>query len=86
VTLRRIEPGEYKMSWCHGTDWDSRLLQFAEPSGCFTADRSLVFEEQTFLRGGVVTKEYTVLRVTLHKVPFGNLTTEEITPEQFALQ
>lgn len=83
VLLTNIEPGNYKLAWCHGEDWNNVSMQFEQPRGCFVAERTFTFTESltTNLDGTYIRS--TKGRVTLHAVFGGNLGRNGISQEEF---
>jgi DNA-directed RNA polymerase subunit M/transcription elongation factor TFIIS len=74
VTLNEIPQGTYKVRFCFGDDWDSRLKHFTNTYSFFEFGDKLTFDE-TREDDGV---EYTRQEITLHTVPNGNVPRKEI--------
>jgi hypothetical protein len=74
VTLNEIPQGAYKVRFCFGDDWDSKLNHFTNTYSFFEFGDKLTFDE-TREDDGV---EYTRQEITLHTVPNGNVPRKEI--------
>lgn len=83
VLLTDIEPGDYILAWCHGTDWDTASKQFNQPMGCFVADKTLTFTESITRDSEGTQVRHKGWRVTLHQVVGGNLGRNSISEEEF---
>lgn len=83
VLLKNIEQGVYSLAWCSGSDWNPSTERFEQPLGCFTFEKSLIFTEGVTREGEHLRRQHTVMWVTLHSVPSGNVTRQAISEETF---
>ena len=83
VLLTDIEPGDYILAWCCGTDWDAVSMQFNQPAGCSVAKETFTFTESVTHDFEGTHIRFTKARVTLHAVVGGNIGRNSISQEEF---
>jgi hypothetical protein len=79
ATLDGVVPGQYRMKFQIGKDWDGQAEQFRCVSATAEFDRAASFEELEKSDG----IEYTEIRITLHKLRGGNARTTRIARSAF---
>jgi hypothetical protein len=80
ATMDRISPGEYRMTFQIGKDWDEEAEKFRCVMATSVFDRSASFKENETEKG----VQYSAVRVTLHKLVGGNARTTPVDSKVFS--
>jgi hypothetical protein len=79
TTIMSIPPGQHRLKFQIGSDWDKQAEHFGCVSATAIFDRTASYEERETAKG----IEYSTVQVTLHKVVDGNAYTTPIDPAAF---
>jgi DNA-directed RNA polymerase subunit M/transcription elongation factor TFIIS len=73
-TEKSLPPGQYIIRVAFGRDWNTNFRKF---------NFRRLFSETDVFELSETQTEYTIINITLHKVPFGNFESHEINEEEF---
>lgn len=79
AAMGRIAPGQYRLTFQLGRDWDARAEGFRCASSTSIFDRLASFEERETDKG----VEYSTVEITLHKLAGGNAHTSPVATAAF---
>ncbi len=82
-TLNGIGDGEYRLLFVTGQDWDQTRECFTREVAFSEFNRLMLYETREQIRDERVSQQYTIIEVTLHPVPGGNVRTSTISSEFF---
>jgi len=83
VTYSTIPDGSYTVAYCIGYGWDGTSKNFARGRHARRYDAPLNYSANQARDASGVTTYTDVMTLTLHKVAFGNVTTSEMSLEDF---
>ena len=82
-TLASIPDDDYTVQYAFGKDWDSIDQRFTKTRSFGRYDKTLNFDTRTTDLGDRIRTSYSTFSLTLHKTPFGNVTTSGISESEF---
>jgi hypothetical protein len=82
-TITGVPDGDYRLLFVVGEDWDNQAQLFTRPTGVSEFNKRLDFETRRRYEGDYVYQEHSVMEMTLHPVPGGNVKTHSISLEDF---
>jgi hypothetical protein len=82
-TLSGINEGDYRLLFGIGEDWDQSTEFFTRNQAVSEFNKPMDFETFKEQRGNAIYTNWTVMEVTLHPVPGGNIKTHTVSAEEF---